>query len=147
MEVRTMSVVGKLKSAIGLDDAAADEKTRFRCPDCGNEFEPYKVPKRAFCDECMSEDVEVLGSHRGDLPAAGWGPQCDRPRQRGVRTAAPATAAAGGAGDTPGGRSGALGGVRPVRATTGDPVRPRRIRRWRPGCHRGPTSAAPRRPR
>lgn len=57
-----MSVVGKLKSAIGLDDDPTEEKTRFRCPDCGNEFESYKVPKRAFCDECMNEDVEVVGN-------------------------------------------------------------------------------------
>ncbi|MEF8791307.1 MAG: hypothetical protein V5A61_14375 [Haloarculaceae archaeon] len=56
-----MSVVGKLKSVIGLEDDT-DDRTRFRCPDCGNEFESYKMPKRAFCDECMNEDVEVLGS-------------------------------------------------------------------------------------
>jgi DNA-directed RNA polymerase subunit M/transcription elongation factor TFIIS len=54
-----MSVVGKLESAIGLDDDPTDERTRFRCPDCGNEFESYKDPQRAFCDECMNENVEV----------------------------------------------------------------------------------------
>lgn len=43
-----MSVVGKLKSAIGIDDTPTDERTRFRCPDCGNEFGSYKVPERAF---------------------------------------------------------------------------------------------------
>ena len=59
-----MSVVGKLKSAIGIDDAPTDEKTRFRCPDCGNEFGSYKLPKRAFCDECMNEDVEVIADGR-----------------------------------------------------------------------------------
>ena len=60
-----MSVVGKLKSAIGLDGDATKEKTAYRCPECDNEFESYKAPERAFCDECMNEAVEVREGERG----------------------------------------------------------------------------------
>jgi Zn finger protein HypA/HybF involved in hydrogenase expression len=54
-----MSVVGKLKSAVGLDDET-EEKHRMRCTDCGNEFVSYKPPERAVCGECMSEDLDVV---------------------------------------------------------------------------------------
>lgn len=54
-----MSVVDKLKSAVGLEDESATKK-RFRCNDCDNEFESFKQPRRASCMECMGNDVEVV---------------------------------------------------------------------------------------
>lgn len=54
-----MSVVDKLKSAIGLDEEHSTYK--YECADCGREFTSAKDPERATCSECLSRDVERRG--------------------------------------------------------------------------------------
>jgi protein-arginine kinase activator protein McsA len=53
-----MSVVEKLKSVITFDEETRSKK-RFKCQNCETEFESYKLPERAVCTECLSQDVAV----------------------------------------------------------------------------------------
>ncbi|MFT4922634.1 MAG: Zn finger protein HypA/HybF involved in hydrogenase expression [Haloarculaceae archaeon] len=55
-----MSVMEKLKDAIGLDGDNGVTTYRYDCHDCDAEFESAKRPERAACPECVSEDVEVV---------------------------------------------------------------------------------------
>ncbi len=57
-----MSVLGKLKDAVGVGGAHRDPTDAFRCTDCGEEFESGKDPRRASCPDCLSNDVERVGT-------------------------------------------------------------------------------------
>jgi predicted Zn-ribbon and HTH transcriptional regulator len=50
-----MSLVQKLKSAIGSDESF--ETTTYECRDCGATHDSAKTPDRASCPECLSNDV------------------------------------------------------------------------------------------
>lgn len=54
--------VKKILSRLFGGGSGGVELRKFECTECGNPFESAKQPERAQCMECLSSDVEVIGS-------------------------------------------------------------------------------------
>lgn len=57
-----MSVISKLKSAVGLESDGITVY-EYRCNECDAMFESAKQGQRAQCNECLSNDVEIVGEN------------------------------------------------------------------------------------
>lgn len=52
-------ILGRL---LGGGGGGGVEFREFECVDCGSTFQSAKRTERAQCPECLSDDVEVLGT-------------------------------------------------------------------------------------
>lgn len=43
-----------------LEHRTSEGPSRYRCPECGREFEVDASPKTAACGECLNDDVELI---------------------------------------------------------------------------------------
>jgi protein-arginine kinase activator protein McsA len=55
-----MTLLQKVKSAVGMDGTDTTTEKRYRCPECDSEFTSFKTEERAICVECMNGQVELL---------------------------------------------------------------------------------------
>lgn len=55
-----MSVISKLKNAVGFEDDGITVY-EYHCSECDATFESAKEGERAQCNECLSNDVEIVG--------------------------------------------------------------------------------------
>lgn len=51
-------ILGRL---LGSDSGGVEIK-KYECNECGNTFDSAKRPERSQCMECLSNDVEVIGT-------------------------------------------------------------------------------------
>lgn len=56
-----MAVVEIIDKLLGVSGSEIQLKV-FECADCGAEFESAKQPERASCPECLSNDVNRIGT-------------------------------------------------------------------------------------
>lgn len=52
-----MSVLQKLKNL--FDESNSVQFRYYECRECGNEFRSAKIPERAQCPECLSNDLDL----------------------------------------------------------------------------------------
>lgn len=57
---QTMSIIQKVKSAVGIDTADTTTESRYYCPECDSEFTSFKTEERAICVDCMNGEVEQV---------------------------------------------------------------------------------------
>jgi len=55
-----MSLIQKVKRAVGMDGPDTTTEKRYHCPDCDSEFTSFKTEERAMCMDCMNGQVELL---------------------------------------------------------------------------------------
>jgi protein-arginine kinase activator protein McsA len=55
-----MSIIQKVKSAVGMDSTDTTSEKRYHCPECDSEFTSFKTEERAMCIDCMNGEVELL---------------------------------------------------------------------------------------
>ncbi len=55
-----MSIIQKVKSAVGMDTADTTTEKRYHCPECDSDFTSFKTEERAICVECMNGQVEKV---------------------------------------------------------------------------------------
>lgn len=54
--------VSKLLGRLLGSDSGGVELRKYECAECGNTFDSAKQPERAQCMDCLSNDVDVIGT-------------------------------------------------------------------------------------